>query len=212
MILTRRFAFLIVPLAVLLLAGCKPDKGCMKTCMARYKCDVSFENNPHVLGGECLVDQNECQAQCGISPNTDSEETTNRIPTTLPLLVETKTGPYGAIAYDQTSGAWGMSSPSADKAAAAKSALGFCTQHGPGCVVVDNFVNACAAIASGPPDIVTWAHAATLPAARAKAETDCVKRVNDACEIKFGGCYREDKSPKAEGNNGVQVILPPSEQ
>lgn len=207
----------ILPLAsVLLLAGCKPGRktaaemqACMNSCLAEHNCDLSFEGNPHALGSQCLIEQNNCQTRCeGKQSSADafSDDMRNRIPVSLPPPVNgsttylVKKGPYGAIAYSKQTHSWGASVSSADKASAEKSAMDFCTQQGAGCVVVDSFSNACIAVASGAKDTIIWARAWTAAAARVKAQSDCAKKTGDSCAIQFWQCYPDELAAPAQGN------------
>jgi hypothetical protein len=67
------------------------------------------------------------------------------------------TGAYGAIAYDEKSGAWGMADASQDKSSAKESALAHCSKHGSDCEIVESFSKTCAAVAAGTGNRLAWA-------------------------------------------------------
>jgi len=67
------------------------------------------------------------------------------------------TGAYGAIAYDKTSGAWGMADASQSKSDAKKSALAYCSKNGDDCEIVESFSKSCAAVAAGTGNRMAWA-------------------------------------------------------
>lgn len=97
--------------------------------------------------------------------------------------------PYGAIAYDNQSGGWGVSAASVDQKSADQSALGFCIEHGNHCAIVDEFSNTCAAFATGPGMAVGWATAATNPAAKRQAREICLGKTTGSCRIRYSHCY-----------------------
>ena len=97
---------------------------------------------------------------------------------------------YGAVAYSEKNGAWGMSSPFPDEQSATENALGFCSKYGAECKIVLTVQNACAAVAMGYKNEVSWAEEETPEEARIEAQRACISKSGDACELKHWYCYR----------------------
>jgi|GEM_PF-5484150 hypothetical protein len=96
---------------------------------------------------------------------------------------------YGALAFSEKSGAWGMSDPSPDEKSANKSALSYCTKYGEDCKVVLSAKDSCIAIATAGKDKMAWDKESAPEKARMKAQSDCIAKANDACELKRSACY-----------------------
>ena len=97
---------------------------------------------------------------------------------------------YGAIAFSEKNGAWGMSDPFPDEQAATENALGFCSRYGAECKIVLTLQNKCAAVAMGYKNEVAWAEEGTPEEARSEAQRGCLAKSGDACELKHWYCYR----------------------
>jgi hypothetical protein len=100
--------------------------------------------------------------------------------------------PYGAIAYGEDSGAWGLADASASEAKAEKSALRFCGKNGKDCKIVKTFSNTCAAIAEDDEGNVGWATADV----KKKAVDAAIEACNDKsdkenCKAAISNCYSE---------------------
>jgi len=100
-----------------------------------------------------------------------------------------KTAIYGALAVGQNKGAWGVSDPSPDREAANKGALDYCMKYSDDCIVVLNLKNNCVAVATGNRPVITWAEEDTPEEARSKAQSTCILKTKDSCEIKHSYCY-----------------------
>ena len=96
---------------------------------------------------------------------------------------------YGAVAYSEKNGAWGISDPSSDEEGANKNAIDFCAKYGEDCKIVLPLKNTCVAISIGNKGEVTWASADAPEEARREAQTACISKSNDACELKRWTCY-----------------------
>ena len=95
---------------------------------------------------------------------------------------------YGAIAYDEESGAVGWSYDFDDSAAAEKFALKNCAEHGDGCKVVVNFLNSCGAVAADDDHFAT-AKARSQKEVEAKALAACEGDGGSGkCEIQAWSC------------------------
>ena len=89
-----------------------------------------YSGRAHAIGPHCLIDQNECIAQCGggtvaAGPPVAFHQASNNI--SIPLK-----GAYGAIAYDKGA-ARNLADASPNQDGANRSALGFCGKYGPHC-------------------------------------------------------------------------------
>ena len=132
---------------------------CLTACLAQHQCDLDF-SHPHKIGNDCLIAQNQCSAQCG-----GGEAAAQPVAHNLAAPSSSvPAGPFGAIAYDKDSGAWGLSDFSPNQDSADRSALGFCGQYGPRCAVVATFSATCAAVATG--GRTSWAGPKTRTAIR----------------------------------------------
>jgi hypothetical protein len=100
-------------------------------------------------------------------------------------------GSYGAVAYDENSGAYGLSDPSPDKSSAKSSAMAFCGQNGPNCKIVETFSNECAAIAQdNEGSIAAWATEPNETKAMQHAVEVCNKMNGKSlCHVGLSHCY-----------------------
>ena len=90
---------------------------------------------------------------------------------------------YGAIAYHQASGAWGVSQGVARERDASVEALRQCGEKQ--CVVVHKFKNGCAALARSEKK-----HAAASGATRDEAETKALARCGTGCQALAWSCTK----------------------
>jgi hypothetical protein len=116
---------------------------CTSACLAQHHCDLDF-SHPHEIRSDCLIIQNQCSAQCG-----GGAASPQPVAQTISPVAIVAGGAFGAIAYDKSTGAWGLSDFSSTQDSANRSALGFCGAYGPHCVIVASFSNICAAVATG---------------------------------------------------------------
>jgi Domain of unknown function (DUF4189) len=96
---------------------------------------------------------------------------------------------YGAVAFDQKTGSWGLSDFSKDEDSAKKSAMKYCAEHGKACEVVESVHNSCASVASGNDGVVTWSDKPIRDNAQAAAVASCQKRAGNSCSIQRTVCY-----------------------
>jgi uncharacterized protein DUF4189 len=96
----------------------------------------------------------------------------------------TSKGPWGAIAYNSTSGAYGFAVDQASRRAAETEAFRQC---GADCDVVKSFRNSCAAIAEAGRHYA-WETGASREIAEMKARKKCGGA--DACKISVWACTR----------------------
>lgn len=115
---------------------------CIDACFSSAACSFKQDDNSNY--SICQSGRDRCVAQCNKNINGRDE----------PPPV---TGAYGAIAYDKSSGAWGMSDRSQSKGDAKESALAHCKKHGSDCEIVESFSKTCAAVASGTGNRLAWA-------------------------------------------------------
>lgn len=99
---------------------------------------------------------------------------------------------FGAIAYDEDSGAYGLSDGSPSEARAEKSALKFCRQNGSGCKVVETFSDTCAAIAQDKGGTVAgWGVDEDRKRAGKDALKTCGKKADDdTCYVAITHCFK----------------------
>ena len=90
---------------------------------------------------------------------------------------------YGAIAYHQASGAWGVSQGAARERDASAEALRQCGDKQ--CVVVHKFKNGCAALARSDKK-----HSAASGATRDEAETKALARCGAGCQALAWSCTK----------------------
>lgn len=115
---------------------------CIDACFSGFSC-ANIEKGGS-LDPVCEGGRDRCVAQCNQNINGY----------TAPPPV---TGAYGAIAYDEKTGAWGLADASQSKSDAKKSALAYCEKHGASCEIVESFSNTCAAMAAGTGNRFGWA-------------------------------------------------------
>ena len=96
---------------------------------------------------------------------------------------------YGAIAYGAKSTANGFAYEKSSAAEAARSALGYCGEHGKDCKVVINFSNACAAVASvRAKSRFVAAQGRDRTLAQNNALKACQSQIGGACKIEVWSC------------------------
>jgi len=151
---------------------------CIDACFSGFGCSFKQDDNSNY--NLCQSERDRCVAQCNENINGRND----------PPPV---TGAYGAIAYGEKSGAWGMADASQDKSSAKKSALGYCSKHGSDCEIVESFSNTCAAVASGTGNRLAWA----LDDNPKQAGLDAIKKCgengksgdNSRCFLQLYHCY-----------------------
>ncbi|MGE3622764.1 MAG: DUF4189 domain-containing protein [Bdellovibrionales bacterium] len=148
---------------------------CVKACLHARDCDLDF-SRPHVLNPTCLIDQNQCFAQCR----------GDKAQPQKPKI-------HGAIAHDMESGAWGVADVSPSPEIAKDSALGFCRRFGKKCAIKDTFSKTCVAVATGGDRAVVWITDIDREAAKKKALAGCEARARAACAVKLSNCYFPEK-------------------
>ena len=94
---------------------------------------------------------------------------------------------YGAIAYDRPTGSWGASWDAGSPQVANKSALRACGKHGSHCSVVVQFLNFCAAYATGSGTVTAWGKDSTRAASEQRALSACNSR-GGPCQLKVWAC------------------------
>jgi hypothetical protein len=157
---------------------------CTSACLAQHQCDLDF-SHPHTMGNDCLIIQNQCSAACGGGEASPQPVVHNLAAPASPVPA----GPFGAIAYDKSSGAWGLSDFSPNQDSADRSALGFCGAYGSHCVIVASFSHICAAVATGGKNTVGWAKDPNRDAAQKNAVSDCAKKTKATCSLRRSNCY-----------------------
>ncbi|MDX2028525.1 MAG: DUF4189 domain-containing protein [Alphaproteobacteria bacterium] len=142
---------------------------CVSDCQASTYCD-------YTAGWDCSSRLNACyQRECAKNNNS------------APRYVG---GEYGAIAYDEDSGAYGMADASKDKDSAKKSAMRYCSKHGKNCEIVETFSNTCAAIARSVKGDVAWADDDDKRTAAEDAIKRCNRKADEKnCHITLMHCY-----------------------
>jgi hypothetical protein len=96
--------------------------------------------------------------------------------------------PYGAIAYDDKTGAWGVAYNQASEAVAKQRALAACAKRGPNCDLVVRFWGeACAAYATGAGKAAGWGSGDTRASAERNAVVAC-HREGQRCEPRAWSC------------------------
>jgi hypothetical protein len=145
---------------------------CISRCFATWNC---YDDAMRL---RCEAERNRCVEEC------------RGIPDDPPPV---SGGPWGAVAYDTRSGAWGLADESPSREAAKKSALRYCERGGAQCDVVDTFRNTCAAIAVGTDGAVGWSHSEHVRQAGLDAMKQCGDRTKSStrCFLKLWRCYRE---------------------
>ena len=143
---------------------------CMEECLGRHDCDADYLNG-HIkdAGNECQMYLDDCQDEC-----VDSDKVANI---------------FGALAYDPTTRAWGLSEPSRDKDSAAQAALNLCRPNGPHCTVMANYSNTCVSVAVGKDSVVAWAEGEAIDNAQDSARDACADKGGGKCSIKQSHCY-----------------------
>ena len=117
------------------LAASSERNYCISKCFATWNC---YDDSGRL---RCEGERNRCVEECRNIPDDPAH---------------VSGGPYGAIAYDKRSGAWGTADESPSRDAAKKSALRYCERKGGNCDIVSAFKNTCAAIAVGTDGAVGW--------------------------------------------------------
>jgi hypothetical protein len=116
-----------------------------------------------------------------------------------PLVADAQ--PYGAIAYDQKTGSWGVAYNQGSQDRANASSLGECRKHAKDCGVVVRFWGElCAAYATGADKASGWGTGDT----RAVAERNAVK----ACTGQGRGCEAKVWSCNDRGTAGNEAFTP----
>jgi Domain of unknown function (DUF4189) len=96
--------------------------------------------------------------------------------------------PYGAIAYDEKTGAWGASYNQGSQNRANASALRECAKHAKGCDVVVRFWGeTCAAYATGNGKAAGWGTGDTHGAAERSAVSACTSQ-GKGCQARVWSC------------------------
>src|SRR5262249_10938408 len=116
---------------------------CIDACFSGFSCAYNEAQGGSQM--DCESGRDRCVKQC-------SENINGRDPDPPPVK-----GAYGAIAYDKTTGAWGLSDRSQDRKSAEASAIKYCSKRGKDCGIVESFANACSAVASGTGNRLGWA-------------------------------------------------------
>jgi hypothetical protein len=160
---------------------------CLNTCLAQHQCDLDF-SHPHAMHSDCLIVQNQCSAQCD-GGEASPQPVVHNVAVPAAPAPSVPAGPFGAIAYDKDSGAWGLSDFSPNQDSANRSALGFCATYGPHCVIVASFSNICAAVATGGKNIVAWAKDPSRDVAQKDAVSSCAKKTKATCSLRRSNCY-----------------------
>ena len=103
----------------------------------------------------------------------------------------TAPGEYGALAFDEESGAYGLADASPDKESARQSALRYCGQHGPSCRIVDSFKSKCAAFSQNTTNAVAWGIGGDMRSAMRQAMKRCGSKSDgkSGCHVTLHHCY-----------------------
>jgi hypothetical protein len=106
-----------------------------------------------------------------------------------------ETGPpppaYGAIAYSVSTGSWGSAYHWSSREEAERVAVKNCAKFAKDCKAVVWFENWCGALSTdSSSDAYGWNSAATLPAARAGAQSECAKNGGNNCKVLAALCSR----------------------
>lgn len=141
---------------------------CVSDCQASTYCGGS--------SWECAQDQSACYRSCQSSGGGGSGDKYA----------------FGAIAYDEDSGAYGLSDGSASEARAEKSAMKFCKKNGSGCKIVETFFDTCAAIAQDKAGSVAgWGVDENRKDAGKIALKSCGKKADDdTCYVALTHCFK----------------------
>ena len=164
-----------------------------------------FFPSPDKLRSDCLIIQNQCNAQCA-GGEASSQPVVHNVAARPPLSAG---GAFGAIAYDKDSGAWGLSDFSPNEDSANRSALGFCGTYGPHCVIVASFSNICAAVATGGKNTVTWAKNPSRDVAQKDAVSNCAKKTK---AILFAPAVELLSAVKTTAHLGGKLLEPDPER
>jgi hypothetical protein len=140
------------------------------------------------MHSDCLIIQNQCNAQCA-EGEASPQPVVHNVAVPASPAPSAPASPFGAIAYDKDSGAWGLSDFSPNQDSADRSALGFCGAYGSHCVIVASFSNICAAVATGGKSIVGWAKDPSRDAAQKNAVSSCAKKTKAICSLRRSNCY-----------------------
>src|SRR2546423_1515697 len=96
--------------------------------------------------------------------------------------------PYGAIAYDEKTGSWGVSYNETSQGRANARALGECRKHAKGCDVVVRFWGElCAAYATGNGKAAGWGTGDTHGRAERNAVSACTSQ-GEGCQTRVWSC------------------------
>jgi hypothetical protein len=154
---------------------------CIDACFSGFSCTSQGES----YQGICQGNRDRCVAQCNQNINGREDQPPVR-------------GAYGAIAYDEKTGAWGLADASQSKSDAKKSALAYCGKHGSDCEIVESFSNQCAAMAAGTGNRFGWAVDSDARQAGLDAIAKCGKsgpsgNPNDhsSCFMQLYHCYSD---------------------
>jgi hypothetical protein len=132
---------------------------CVSDCQAATYCDSEMD-----ASGECSEKLNACyQAECS-RPR------------------------YGALAYDDESGAYGWSNEFQDGAGAERKAMAGCQENGSACKIVYDFWNSCAALAADRKHRYSIGRADTREAAQDQAIATCQQSTGATCDIEVWAC------------------------
>jgi hypothetical protein len=151
---------------------------CIDACFSGFAC--AFKQDDNSSYNLCQSERDRCVEQCNKNVSRGEE---------APPV----TGAYGAIAYDEKSGAWGMADASQSKGDAKKSALAYCKKHGSDCEIVESFSKTCAAVAAGTGNRLAWAVDDNPKQAGLDAIKKCGKSGksgdNSRCFLQLYHCY-----------------------
>lgn len=146
---------------------------CIDRCFSTWACSFQDESGR----GSCEQSRNQCvQDECSNMPDDPAH---------------VSGGPWGAVAYDKKSGAWGIADESPDRGTAKKSALGYCGQRGKDCDVVGTFKNTCVAVAVGTDGAMDWSDNDNVKQAGLDAIDKCTKKTKSGtrCFLNLWHCY-----------------------
>ena len=103
---------------------------------------------------------------------------------------EAQSQKYGALAYDNATGAWGYSFDFNAPADARRRALNECAARSPNCRLLTTFSNACAALATASDHSFGWAVRPFAREAAAAAHGECVRHGGINCQVVQAWCSR----------------------
>jgi hypothetical protein len=150
---------------------------CIDACFSGFSCSTSQLNGLNTY--DCQSGRDRCVSQCNKNTNQGME-------------APPSPGAYGAIAYDQKTGSWGMASASQDKKSAEESALGYCKKYSADCKIVESFSKQCGAVATGTGNRIGWAVNNDVRQAGLDAISKCgvdSKKDNSRCYLQLYHCY-----------------------